>query len=310
MAQKITAPASPPKPRGRPPKAQPAAGLAPRAPAFGDNGPDESLFLRHVQEVVKATAEREAAKLVIKAARDALKAKRKLASDEGISLRELDEAIEAKNADRTDLAAREKRRIQYMNWLGLDIGAQSELDLTSTDHEREKKDWFARGNGDARIGRPREKPPGIPGERLQDYLQGWDAGQEAVMRSSPLTKAAFTAAVGGAPAAAKPAEPVQTLKEQIAEVVAEPASGGLLTLNETHFRIPEGGGIDDANLKTLTGDGLSEAFAAADSVVVVFGNKRRILKEQLEDGTVYIDDGEDAPLSEVEELPVQVDELA
>lgn len=248
--------------------AQPEA-VAPQAPpitapSFGANEPDVGVFLKHVNLIRRKDEEVEGAKLVLKNFKKQMKDLRNQAKAEGIVLGELDQALEDVETETVDLVARQRRYNLYLEWLGKPLNFQPELPGTQpTDTERDQMTWFGRGDQAGRLGKPRDLPDGIPGAFVQDFLKGWDHGQDLLMRSSPLTDRAF-----------KPKGGVQAAAQD---------NGKILQLGPEHFQ--SGIDLDEANLSTLL-DGHKEAFWNAEIVTVVFGGLKRIVKEP-----GYIDDG-------------------
>lgn len=245
-----------------------------RAPAFGSNEPDVGVFLKHVQVARKDAEEEEKLKSALKARRKVTKDNRQLAKAEGIVLGELDRAMKDADTEQVDLDARERRYALYMDWLGKPISYQAELPgmARPTDTEADQARWFKRGDQDGRLGKARTVPEGCPSIHVQDYLKGHEAGQMLLMKSSPLTAAAFDPAK-----AAKPAE----------------SDTGMVQFSEAHFQA--GTDLEDANLKSLL-PGHHEAFHNAVTVVAIFGQARRILKEP-----GYTDTGEaDVEITEPE----------
>ena len=240
-----------------------AAKAAETAPAFGHNRADESLFLRHVRDIRAQQAVIGGVKATLKAENGKLKDIRTLAKSEGIVLRELDEAIEALETEHVDLIAREQRKRLYFQWLGLPIEQQ-----TQAFNRDEAGYWYNRGSVAGRLGEDRKVPEGVPPDRVQDWLKGWEAGQEALMRESPLTRDGF--AKPGEHAGATPAPGNAEASD------APRAAGGIFILKEDHFATDTG--LEDASKATLLRDHL-EAWEAAERVVAVFQGKRRILKE-------------------------------
>lgn len=278
MAQSVSDSATVPQKRGRgrPPGSknkgkanhttEPAAGAAPAetAPAFGHNRADESLFLRHVQAIRTQEGQIEKAKALLKTERGKMKDIRTLAKSEGIVLRELDEALEALETEHVDLLAREQRRRLYFQWLGLPLEQQ-----TKAFSRDEAGHWHKQGEIAGRIGQDRSVPDGVPPDRVQDWLKGWEAGQEVLMRASPLTAAAFKKPGEGQAAP-------EGAGQSGEEAKAAPVPGGILALKEEHFKA--GTELEDAAKATLLEDHV-EAWEAAERVVAVFAGKRRILKE-------------------------------
>lgn len=258
----LKAPAAPP-----PTEEPPQVNVEPRAPSFGANEPDAGVFLREVNKVRREMEKVEEAKLALKTAKGRLKDTRKLAAGVGLVMREMDEAIESLNTEHVDLIAREERRRLYFEWLGLPLGVQPSLPgmPAATDTEVEQGRWRKRGDIAGRLGQERKHPEGCPPHCIQAFLEGYDAGQEVLMRGSTLTRDAFT---GVKPTAAE-----------------QKAAPGILVLNEGAFAA--GTILDDANLMTLMPD-RREAFDAAERVVALFGTKKRILKEE-----GYLDTGEE-----------------
>lgn len=327
MAESIKGPA--PKKRGRPSKAEieqrkanersaqaaidskekgkaaPASNGDPAetAPAFGHNRANEGLFLRHVQVMRAQDAKIEEAKALVKVARGQLKDLRNLAKADGIVLRELDEALEELETERVDLLARQERLQLYREWLGLPT-------LRSADKVEVEKDpaarWSHMGNVAGRLGKNREIPDSCPPEHVQDWLHGWDKGQEALMRESPLTRDAFKDTAGSAAAAPEtppPGAPVVQAPER------DPAPGGLVAFAEHHFET--GTSLDDCNFKTLLEEHRPK-WTAADNVIVVIGGKKRVLKEPGYEDTgeadVDISEPEDAGDVALEILEADVDQ--
>ena len=251
--------------------------LEPGQPAaFGHNGGlDAGIFLRWVQRLNQHEEKGDKLKLELKAWRTERKLLRKEAGGDQIVLGELDEALEDLKTEQVDLLAREERRRQYHEWLGIPLTVQGELPMASmNDAEADAKRWFARGDSDGRLGKVRQQPAGCPPEHIQDYLKGWDAGQALLLQNSPLTRAGFE---GPAQPAAVPTGATAGADESI------------LVLNEGAFLA--GTILVDANLKTMLPEH-QEAFGKAEMVVALFGTSRRILKETV-DGELYLDTGEE-----------------
>lgn len=248
------------------------------APSFGANEPDAGVFLREVQKIRRQMEEVEKVKLELKTSKGKLKDIRKLAAGAGLVMREVDESIEALNTEHVDLIAREERRRLYFAWLGLPIGAQTEIQglPKATDTEVEQNRWRKRGDIAGRLAEMRAVPEGCPGHCIQAFLEGWDAGHTVFMQGSPLTAGAFNAD-GSLKSAAE-------LKPQADD------DGKLVAFTEAHF--VAGTDLDDANLRTLM-PGHHEAFHNAETVTAKFGGMVRILKEKNGDGSTYVDTGED-----------------
>lgn len=255
-----------------------------RAPAFGANEPDIGVFLKHVQIARKDKEEEDHLKLQLKNRKKITKDHRQEAKAVGIVLGEMDRAMKDADTEDVDLVAREQRYMTYMSWLGKPLDTQGEIDVNARQTpEQVKKHWFTLGDRAGRLGKNRDAyPEGIPPEYKPDHLAGWDHGQTMLMRDMPLTAGAFKDK-----AAAAPAE-------------ASSADGSMLVLREANFQ--GGTPLEDANLKTLL-PGMHEAFWNADSVVAIFGDSKKILKEpdaQFPNG-VFVDTGEpDAPESDIE----------
>lgn len=295
-----------PKTRGRKPKAAPApAGTqAPdeeRAPAFGHNQPDESLFLSWVQRLNRKDEEGDEIKLKLKNWRGQRKHLRLAAQAEGIVMGDLDDALKDLKTDQADLLSREERRRMYRIWLKLPVtqGSGAKVEKPKNDAAAEKQRWFDRGDQAGRLGKDRGFPEGTPPECMQSWLKGWDAGQEAVLKGSKLTGDAFKpkadAGTGGAPATAKGP--------------SVSGDGSIVVFNEAHFK--GGTELEDANMKTLLAEH-RDLVEKAHNVAVVFGGKKRILKErdaEIEGGW-YLDDGVKAPVSEPEIVAPTAEELA
>lgn len=252
--------------------------LVERAPAFGSNEPDAPTFLQWVKRIGDKKAEWDAAKLTAKTIGKQHKSERAEAAAAGVVMGELDRALEDAQTEQVDLDAKEQRYLLYMEWLGCPINlARAKPGAgVSIDPEADAKRWFKRGDADGRRGLPRQAPDGCPPERAQDYYKGHEAGQELLMRGSPLTASAF----GDKASKASPA----------------PVDNGLVTFTQAHFMA--GTELEEANLKSLL-PGHHEAFHEAVNVVAVFGSKRRILKEP-----GYQDDGDpETEITEPETVP-------
>lgn len=260
-----------------------------RAPSFGANEPDEPCFLKHVQAIRAKQVEIDEQKRKLKVLRGQNKDLRNLAKSEGVVLGELDRALKDADTEDVDLGAREARYHLYMSWLGKPISFQAELPLEPRNSpELEAKHWRKIGEQAGRLGKPRDAYPDcMAPEQRPNFLAGWDDGQEALMRKSPLTASAF--------------DIIDVPDEEASE--HEPANT-MLTLREVHF--VAGTEIEDANRSTIFDDQTLEAFDAAENVIVIFGKAKRIIKEP-----GYLDDGgSDTPLSEVEEMPDDEMDLA
>lgn len=263
--------------------------LAPvTAPSFGANEPDAGVFLREVNKIRRQADEVEKKKLELKTEKGKLKDIRKLAAGVGLVMREVDEAIEALNTEHVDLIAREERRRLYFAWLGLPLGTQADLPgmPKATDTEADQFRWHKRGDIAGRLGEVRAVPEGCPPHCIQNFLQGWEHGQTVLMQGSVLTAGAFN--------------PDGSIKSTPGPDMAHEAASTMVTFTEAHFQA--GTDLESANLRTLL-PGHHESFHNAESVVAVFGSKKRILREP--DATIpggyYVDDGsEDSPVSEAE----------
>lgn len=256
-----------------------------------DNGGlDQGLFLRWVNKLNEHDDKGDKLKLALKAWRTERKLMRKEAGGDGIVMGTLDEALEDLKTEQVDLLAREERRRLYHEYLGIPLTVQGEIDLSADDEAQAKARWRRRGLQDGRLGKERKLPEGIPPENGPDYLGGHEEGQMDLMRGSPLTRDAFKA---------PPAEGVVG--------VVRPDT---LTLGQEAFAT--GTLLEDCNLTTLREEH-AEAFAAATNVVVVYGDKRRVLKEPDASvpGGIYIDTGtEDAPVSDIEPVELKASDLA
>lgn len=277
------------------------------APGFGHNAPDESVFLRHVHAIQQhIEGPLAVAKAKVKEENGKLKDLRQLAKADGLVLKELDEAVEDARTERVDLVAKEQRRRLYRQWLGLPM---EQADLFEENEKtpslaREQLRWKAQGNTDGRLGRNRVSPEGCPPNMDSHYLEGWDEGQAALMRASPLTAGAFNAdgSVKGAPTdAATAAHDVMHGGDKPAETPA-PTPVAVLILGPTDFTVED---LADANLKTLVSPDVTAKFEAAERVVAVFNGKRRILKEP-----GYVDDGVGELSDEEEAAPEELAAIA
>lgn len=322
MAKTMTGGASAPakRGRGRPPgsgKSQQEAksgSAAETAPGLGHNQPTEGVFLawvqrlrRHDEEVAKAAA-------ALKVQRAIRKDLRKEAGSAGLVMGQLDEALEDLDKENADLAGAEERRRLYRQWLGLPVGGQTEAKLVHvSDPGYQRQLWLDRANRAGRLG---EDAPidGCPPELIPDVQAAWAEGQTALMEGSKLLGAGFTgpdrpaATVEDVKAAKKADEaagdpwPSKSgpLENPVSEAAPAPETaavpqGGALVLDGAAF--PNIVDIDDCNLLALA-ESKREAWALADTVVVIMGGKKRVLKEE-----GYEDTGEpDVPLSEVEEV--------
>lgn len=301
-----------------------------RAPGLGHNQPSEGEFLRWVQRLRAQDTKVEEAALALKDQRGIRKDLRKEAQASGLVMGELDEAVKDLNTDQVDLVAREERRRLYRMWLGLPSGTQGKLPLPKSDAEAEAARWFKRGEIDGRLGKPRVNPEGCPPERLQDYFKGWETGQEALMRGADLTMGAFDNTGVKKAAAAEIADKdplgvgdkaqgladeggltggVKPKGKAVNKTSSDPEPTEKPTLVLTEADFTPGTPLDDANVKSMI-EAKREAFDAADRVVALFGTQRRVLKEpdDREPGGFYVDDGETAPVSDVE--PAAPEEIA
>jgi len=289
--------------RGRPKKAEAmngAAAGAMNAPGLGHNAPDEGVFLSWVSRIQAQKRNVDAQAALLKAEKGKMKDLRKDAQGAGLVMGELDEALADLETERVDLAAKEERRRCYREWLGLPAGRQTEAELRpgSTPAEQAAK-WADLGNRAGRVGGSRDLPPGIPPEHHQDFLKAYDAGQEILMKASPLTAGAFKEAdkAGAKLTDAKAGKAKAKGGKGEAEVAPEPVKEEKVVVLEA-ANFPGVEDIDEANLKTLDPAKL-ERWQAADRVVVVMDGKRRILKEP-----GYEDTGEpEVDLTNAEEVP-------
>jgi hypothetical protein len=244
------------------------------APAFGHNEPTVGVFLKHVQAINAHALKIEEAKLKLKALKGQMKDLREAAKSEGVVLGELDRALKDSSTENVDLEARERRYLLYMEWLGKPLGVQGEIEPVQEVDDRVR--WYKAGDQAGRLGKARDAyPEGIPPELKTDYCAGWDHGQTMLMKSSPLTSAAFKAPVMSA----------------FDGVDRNPAAA-VLTLREEHFQA--GIDLEDANRSTIFDDDILARFDAAANVIVVFGDRKRLLKEP-----GYVDDGsDDTPITD------------
>lgn len=250
---------------------------ADRAPGFGHNAPDASVFLRHVQLIRRQDEVIAEAKLKVKSENGKRKDLRKLAQADGLVMGQLDEALDDLELEHVDLIAREERRRLYHEWLNIPLTTQGDLPNTvSLDPKNEAVRWFKRGDTDGRLDKVRSAPAGCPPEHHQDYFKGHDAGCNLRMQHTPLTAGAFDTN-GSLKSANDPAPAAAPVGDK-----------GILVLNEGHFE--EGTLLEDANMITLLQQH-HEAVLTSERVVALFGTKRRILKEPNDDGTTYLDDG-------------------
>ncbi len=312
------APPAPPSASAPAPDKAPApkAKASENAPGFGHNAPDEGVFLRHVHAIQQhVEGPLAAAQAALKAEKGKLKDFRQAAKADGLVLKELDEAVEDARTERVDLVAKETRRRLYREWLGLPM---EQADLFEEDEKtpslaRDQLRWKAQGNTDGRLARPRVAPDGCPPAMDSHYLAGWDEGQAALQRASPMLRDAFNAdgtLKSQTPAAdAVTASDVLGVVEGLVEDVKNTVVQAIVILGPDDF--PEGTALVDANLKTMRpDDGRLEKFDAATRVVAVFEGKRRILKEP-----GYVDDGEgelseEEPAAEVEVAAAAGDDSA
>ena len=261
-----------------------------RAPSFGANEPDEPCFLKHVQAIRAKQEEINVQKMKLKVLRGQNKDLRNLAKSEGVVLGELDRALKDADTEDVDLGAREARYHLYMSWLGKPINYQAQLPLEPRNTpELEARRWRKLGEQAGRLGKPRDAyPEGMAPEQRPNFLAGWDEGQEALMRKSPLTASAFD---------------IIDVPDDEPSSESSPANT-MLTLREVHF--VAGIEIEEANRSTIFDDATLEAFDAAENVIAIFGKAKRIIKEP-----GYVDDGgSDTPLSDVEALPDDEMDLA
>lgn len=307
MAKTMTGGASAPakRGRGRPPgsgksQQQAKSGTAAEsAPGLGHNQPTEGVFLAWVQRLRRHDEEVDKAAAALKVQKGMRKDLRKEAGAAGLVMGQLDEALEDLKKETADLAGAEERRRLYRQWLGLPVGGQSEAPLVHvSDPGYQRNLWLERANRAGRLG---EDAPidGCPPELIPDVQASWAAGQTALMEGSKLLGAGFTgpdrpaATVADAQAAKAAQAPAEQLAPAPAPEPAPVAQGGALVLDAAAF--PGETDIDECNLAKLD-ESKREAWAAADTVVVIMDGKKRVLKEE-----GYEDTGEpDVPLSEVE----------
>lgn len=268
--------------------------IADTAPSFGSNEPTASIFLQQVNILLAHEAKGEELKLSMQEWRKHKKTLRLGAQEAGIVMGELDQALKDHATELVDLRAKQIRYITYMAWLGHDLGIgeinEPVTTAKATDTEEDLMRWTRKGDIAGRLGQPRELPKGIPAHAVQAWLLGHEAGQKVLMMDSPLTKGAFG-------------------KDGKLKSTPEPTSSSgesqkLLRLTQANFQT--GTEILDANLKTLLA-GFHQAFHDAENVTAVFGSQVRVLKELMDDGTVYADTGaEDVEITD----PVPVESLA
>lgn len=290
----------------KPPEAASASG-------HGHNRLNEGTFLSWVHRIRREAEEVEKAKLALKNAKGKYKDLRSEANGAGMVLGLLDEAIKDLDTERVDLADREETRRLYREWLNLPLGTQTELDLDNRLPSAAKPGarWFNMGNTAGRLGEKRDPPSGIPPENIQDFLKGYDAGQKALMQTSPLTRDGFDEAGelkpqpegpadGGTPSAPAPSSDYP--KSGMAGVKVSD-DGLILVLQEAAFR--GGTALEHANRLTYTGPG--ELWENAERIVALYGSKRRILKEPAGDGVeAYEDTGEkDVPVTDEDRTDIE-----
>lgn len=275
------------------PESPPTGSLEPEtAPAFGTNEPDEGTFLHHVRILVEQDSRIDVQKEILKGLRKERKSLRDEAKAVGVVMGELDRAVKDAQTELVDLEAKERRYLLYMRWLGcpLDIGPAKAPPKTKEEVAKAQADrWEQEGYRMGILGKPRSIPEGCPPESQQDLLRGHERGQNALMKSSPLTREAFEERAqegGGAPAEAD----------------------GVLTLGVEHF--VNGVELTEANLANLL-PAWEGAWHKAKDIVVIIGGQKRVLKDSFDN---YEDTGApDVPLSEVEpleETPAEADSFA
>lgn len=265
--------AAAPKSNAKPPEEK-------SAPAFGHNRATEGLFLRHVQTLRAHDVKITESKLATKALVGQKKDLRNLAKADGIVLGELDQAIDELETERVDLLASQERLELYRQWLGLPTLATA---ASAKQEKNPAQRWNKLGNVAGRLGENRAIPDACPPEHGQDWLHGYDAGQLALMKESPLTRSAFDkdGNLKPSPGSAAAADPNP---EGAPAVTAPEPESTMLVLKEEDFA--PGTALADCNLATLE-PSLKPKWEAATDVVVVIGGKKRVLKEE-----GYEDDGQ------------------
>lgn len=133
----------------------------------------EKTFLSHLESLRQSKDAVEKAKGRYKAARKAAKA-------DGISLKELDDAVSLASEDHDEVRSRYATTVQYLKWLRSPIGTQLDAFAGLADLTIAEK---AHGDGFAASlrGEPTESCPHAPGtSQREDWLRGWNDHRNAL----------------------------------------------------------------------------------------------------------------------------------
>lgn len=142
--------------------------------AIGHNGLDQETFHIHLGQILKAKAQVEAVKKILKTARRA-------AQDNGLNLADLDEAMSMRDMEPETVQETIRRKAQYAAWMGLAPGIQPDMFTVADAKEDDEKAAEQEGYIDGLEGVTAK------GERFDTSnplgrarLKGWNRGQDVL----------------------------------------------------------------------------------------------------------------------------------
>lgn len=143
-------------------------------PSPGHNGLDQETFHIHLGQILKAKAQVEAVKKILKTAIRA-------AQDGGVNLADMDEAISMRGMEPETLQDTIRRKAQYAAWMGLAPGIQPDMFTIVAAREDDEKLAEHEGYVDGLEGVTVEGPRYDTSNSLgQARLSGWNRGQDVL----------------------------------------------------------------------------------------------------------------------------------
>ena len=144
-------------------------------------------FLEAVREIAKVNAEMKA----LNARRNGIRKKWK---SEGLELGLLDAALKMAEWDRAEVRSHFDTGRRYAEWLGLPIGAQTDMFKNASDDAILKAEWFGLGRVASRLGKAGKAPDECPPEYQQAFMAGFNEEDEQEWLASEIADAQTSAA--------------------------------------------------------------------------------------------------------------------